>query len=63
MYRTSRKAQQDWSEGSEVRVGFLTLRVVRKVATPGDYRPDYYELVSATGVRYEFTPYMGLERA
>ena len=62
VYGRAGKATQDWSEGSEVRVGFLTLRVVRKVATPGDHRPDHYELVSAKGARYEFTPHMGLER-
>jgi len=57
-----RKSTQDWNDGATVRVGFLTLRVVRKVATPGDWRPDYYELVGANGARYEFTPHHGLER-
>ena len=53
---------QDWSVGSVVRVGFLSLRVVASEATPGDYRPDRYILESAKGVRYSFTPHFGLER-
>lgn len=58
-----RKSSQDWTPGATVKVGFLTLRVVEAVATPGDYRPDLYRLASLDGARrYEFTPHMGLER-
>ena len=57
------RAKQDWSDGASVRVGFLTLEVVRKVATPGDYRPDLYVLWNPkTGAIYSFTPHHGLTR-
>lgn len=56
------ESRQDWSVGSWVKVGFLSLRVVACEATPGDYRPDRYILESAKGVRYAFTPHLGLER-
>lgn len=57
------KSKQNWTVGSTVRVGFMVLTVVAAVPTPGDYRPDQYELVSAKGVRYTFTPHYGLEKA
>jgi len=56
------RSQQKWEVGQTVKVGFLTLRVTGFVPTPGDYRPDQYELESAKGVRYVFTPHYGLER-
>ena len=64
MYRNGRgaRAKQEWAIGATVKVGFLTLRVVGKIATPGDYRPDMWQLESDRGVRYEFTPHFGLER-
>ena len=56
----SRKRKQDWTPGATVRVGFLTFTVVRKVPTPGDFRPDVYHLTSANGAQYTFTPHHGL---
>jgi hypothetical protein len=51
-----RRAQQDWSDGATVQVGFLTLEVVCKVPTPGEYR-----LWSPkSGKKYTFTPHLGL---
>lgn len=35
---------------------------MNKVATPGDYAPDYYVLEAANGKGYEFTPHNGLVR-
>lgn len=57
--------KQDWFPGALVRVGFLTLRVVNLVPTPGDYRPDYYVLVDPRHEDrvYHFTPHFGLQRA
>lgn len=54
--------RQDWSIGQTVRVGFLTLTVVGVRLTPGDGRPDVYELEGPRGARYEFTPHFGLAR-
>lgn len=55
--------QQNWQPGETVRVGFLALRVVAAIATPGDGLPDVYELESLNGERrYEFVPHHGLNR-
>lgn len=54
-------AKQDWSVGQTVRVGFMSLRVVAKVATPGDYLPDAYALES-NGKFYRFVPHNGITR-
>lgn len=55
--------KQEWEIGQKVNVGFLKgLTVTKKVATPGDYMPDAYELVSDKGVRYEFVPHNGIHR-
>jgi len=56
------KTKQDWSVGKTVKVGFLTLEVVKAKATPGDYLPDAYLLKSAKGDHYEFVPHNGLNR-
>ncbi len=56
-------AKQDWSVGEFVKVGFLRLRVLAKVATPGNWLPDQYALTDATGSRfYRFVPHNGLTR-
>lgn len=55
------KAMQDWAAGSTVKVGFLTLKVIAKVATPGDFKPDAYVLSSATAF-YSFVPHNGLTK-
>ena len=54
---------QNWTAGATVKVGFLTLRVVRAIATPGDFKPDEYILESIKGDKlYSFVPHNGLER-
>ena len=55
-------SKQIWEVGRRVKVGFLSLTITEKVATPGDYMPDAYRLVSDKGVRYEFVPHNGLTR-
>ena len=56
------RSKQDWSVGSTVKVGFLTLTVVALIPTPGDWLPDKYLLESSKGVKYHFTPHNGLEK-
>ena len=56
-------AKQNWSVGAVVRVGFLTLRVIGFVPTPGNYSPDEWALESMKGDKfYTFTPHRGLFR-
>lgn len=56
------RAKQSWAAGATVKVGFLSLVVVDKVATPGNWLPDQYVLRSAPGVFYRFVPHNGLTR-
>ena len=57
------RTRQNWSPGSTVRVGFLRLRVLASIATPGNYRPDEYALESLDGrAFYRFTPHHGIVR-
>lgn len=54
---------QVWEVGELVKVGFLSLRITAKEATPGDYLPDAYLLTDKTGAKkYRFVPHNGLER-
>jgi hypothetical protein len=54
---------QKWETGNSVKVGFLTLTVVRIEPTPGDHMPDRYHLIDSKSLRrYVFTPHVGLER-
>lgn len=55
-------AKQDWTPGQTVKVGFLSLVVVAKVATPGNYLPDQYALQSAKGAFYQFIPHHGVRK-
>ena len=55
-------AKQDWTPGQNVKVGFLTLEVIAKVATPGNWLPDQYALKNAAGTFYRFIPHNGLTR-
>lgn len=55
-------ARQNWTPGAMVRVGFLHLRVLKRVPTPGDGMPDEWLLESTNGVRYSFVPHHGLVR-
>jgi hypothetical protein len=57
-----KSARQDWTPGATVRVGFLTLTVVEKIATPGNYLPDQYALTNDRGGFYKFIPHNGLTR-
>ena len=54
--------KQNWEVGQTVKVGFLSLEVVAKVATPGDWLPDAYALKSAKGTFYRFVPHNGIAR-
>lgn len=57
------RTRQDWTIGSTVKVGFLRLRVLGTIATPGNYRPDEYALESLDGTAfYRFTPHYGIAR-
>jgi hypothetical protein len=56
------RTRQDWTPGATVKVGFLSLQVVRLIPTPGDGMPDIYELKSTRGALYHFTPHYGIER-
>ena len=57
------RTRQKWSSGSTVRVGFLRLRVLACIPTPGNYRPDEYALESLDGrTHYRFTPHHGVVR-
>lgn len=58
------RAKQNWSVGETVKVGFITdLEVIKKIPTPGDFRPDEYVLRHRTSNRfYRFTPHYGIER-
>ncbi len=56
------RTKQDWSTGSIVKVGFLTLRVLGSRAIK-DGLPDIYTLENLQGTRqYEFIPHNGLTR-
>lgn len=57
-----KNTSQNWQIGQMVKVGFMSLQVVSFIPTPGDHKPDMYELVSAKGVRYTFTPHYGLQK-
>ncbi len=54
-------AKQDWSVGQIVKVGFMSLSVIAKIPTPGDYKPDSYALESS-GKFYRFVPHNGIAR-
>lgn len=55
-----RNSKQNWEIGNTVKVGFLTLKVIAKRATPGDYMPDAYLLTNVAGSKvYEFVPHNG----
>ncbi len=57
------RSRQVWAAGETVKVGFLRLRVLAAVATPGNYLPDQYALTNADGSRfYRFIPHNGLVR-
>jgi hypothetical protein len=56
------RSKQDWSIGSTVKVGFMTL-IVDEVVAVKDGLPDIYYLHSPrNGSRYEFIPHNGLNK-
>lgn len=55
-------SKQSWEIGSTVKVGFMTLKVLAKVATPGNWLPDQYALTNGKGAFYCFIPHNGLSR-
>lgn len=58
-----RRTNQSWQVGQQVRVGFLTLKVLAAVATPNDGLPDLYFLSNLAGDKlYQFIPHNGLHR-
>lgn len=57
-----KNSKQNWEIGETVKVGFLSLKVIAKEETPGDYLPDAYILQSLKGVDYRFVPHNGLTR-
>ena len=57
-------AKQNWNVGQIVKIGFVAgLEIVKKVSTPGDYKPDLYVLrQQGTDRIYRFVPHNGLSR-
>ena len=55
--------KQNWIVGGTVNVGFLRgLKILAKIPTPGNGRPDEYALANAAGSKfYRFTPHYGLQ--
>lgn len=58
-----KNSKQAWQVGEMVKVGFMSLRILARIPTPGDYMPDAYALTDKTGDRfYRFVPHNGLTR-
>ena len=55
-------AKQAWFAGAQVKVGFLTLRVIGRMPTPGDGLPDEWLLSNEKGQHYSFQPHLGLTK-
>ena len=56
------RTKQDWTQGSTVKVGFLTLEVVDRVAAPLSYYQEAYRLWNpVNGKKYTFVPHNGIE--
>ena len=55
------KTKQNWSIGSKVKVGFLTLTVIGCTKST-NCGPDVYQMMSDKGHSYEFQPHQGLVR-
>lgn len=57
------RTKQIWQPGEVVKVGFLSLRIIKSVPTPGDYAPDAYVLTNQSGDKfYRFVPHNGLTK-
>ena len=58
-----KNSKQVWQVGESVKVGFMSLRVLARIPTPGDYMPDAYALTNHDGSRfYRFVPHNGCTR-
>lgn len=58
-----KNTKQNWQVGETVTVGFLSLRILAKIQTPGDYLPDAYALTNMVGDKfYKFVPHNGCAR-
>lgn len=56
-------SKQNWEVGQTVKVGFMSLVVAAKIATPGDFAPDAYLLTNHAGTQlYKFVPHNGVEK-
>lgn len=56
-----KNSKQVWEVGQQVKVGFMSLIVAAKIATPGDYLPDAYALTNKGATKfYRFVPHNGL---
>lgn len=57
------KSKQNWEVGQTVKVGFMSLVVAAKIATPYDFAPDAYLLTNHAGTQlYKFVPHNGCEK-
>lgn len=56
------KLKNVFAPGNQVKIGFMTLIVIRKADEKEYYRPYPWILESSKGIKYLFTPYFGLER-
>jgi len=56
------RTQQNWTPGSIVKVGFMSLMVQAAIETPKNYAPDAYLLSSSKGQNYLFVPHKGIEK-
>ena len=55
--------KQNWQVGETVKVGFMSLIVAARIATPGDYLPDAYAMTNKGAIAfYRFVPHNGLTR-
>lgn len=60
-----KNTKQCWEIGEVVKIGFLSLRIIAKEPTPGDYKPDAYILCGLgknEKNKYRFVPHNGLEK-
>lgn len=54
--------KNEFKTGNKVKIGFMVLTVIEQSKESTYYRPKAWILESSKGVRYQFTPYYGLER-
>jgi hypothetical protein len=55
--------KQNWEIGNIVKIGFMQLKVLKAIPTPGDWLPDQYLMINVKGdTYYIFVPHNGLQR-